>query len=181
MGIVTSLLGYGPQGRTDDPNPVTGFTSREIWLIQTGWDAGKKDMISRGVQVLHAYIVKYPEDQEMFSFKGVPIKELPQNKKFQAHAALIMYTLTSIVDSLANPDLLVSVLEKIGKNHLKLAIPAQSFWNLKDVLLAGVRANPAATQEGIKAWDKILTLAFHIMAKNSDPEGEKELKYYPKQ
>lgn len=50
MGMLYSLLGYN--GRTDDPDPVTGLTSRDKHLLKSTWELVKKDLKGNGVKVL---------------------------------------------------------------------------------------------------------------------------------
>lgn len=53
MGILYSyVLGYG---RTDDPNPITGLTSRDIYLIRSTWKIARSDPIKLGVDLLVEY------------------------------------------------------------------------------------------------------------------------------
>lgn len=39
------------QGRTDDPDPGTGLTSRERYLIKTTWDVVMKDGTKHGISL----------------------------------------------------------------------------------------------------------------------------------
>lgn len=63
-----------------------------------------------------------------FPFKNLPKEKLPEDKKFQAHCANIVFALTSIVDSLDNPDLLVGLLIKSGESHGRRKIPEKAYW-----------------------------------------------------
>lgn len=50
MGLIYSyLLGYG---RTDDPDPTTGLTSRDKYLLRNTWKEAKVDPVKLGVGLL---------------------------------------------------------------------------------------------------------------------------------
>jgi hypothetical protein len=61
------------------------------------------------------------------SFKDVHLKDLPSNKRFQAHCTSVMYALTSVVDSLDDTGCLIEILTKLGQNHQKHGISRQAF------------------------------------------------------
>lgn len=52
MGSVWSLFGYGNHGRTDDPDPVTGLTSRDRYHVKTSWAGVMKNPTENGVALL---------------------------------------------------------------------------------------------------------------------------------
>lgn len=49
MGLIYSWLGYG---KTDDPDPTTGLTSRDKYLIKSTWSLVMKDAKRHGVELL---------------------------------------------------------------------------------------------------------------------------------
>nr|CAD7417409.1 unnamed protein product [Timema poppensis] len=77
----------------------------------------------------------YPQKLEKFAaFSTVPLDELPTNKKFHAHANAIMYTVTSVVDNLDEPEVLVEMLKKLGENHGRRKIVKSEFEVLVEML-----------------------------------------------
>jgi len=159
MGIITSFLS-GSHGRTDDPDSVTGLTSRDKYLLQSSWDPIRKDLTSNGVTLLVLFFEKYPEEQQHFPFRDMPVKELNSSKKFQAHATGVMYAVSSIVDSVNDSDLLVNILIKIAENHKRRKITADSFWKLKGVMVELFKK--LMSKDAVEAWDKALQVIFKV-------------------
>lgn len=52
MGIVVSYVLPGSTGRTDDPDPVTGLTSRDKYLVKTSWAKIMKNPTDNGTALL---------------------------------------------------------------------------------------------------------------------------------
>lgn len=63
----------------------------------------------------------------MFPFRNLPPSQFPNDKKFQAHCANIIYTLGALIDSLENPEVLVEMLKKSGESHGKRKVPAKAY------------------------------------------------------
>ena len=61
------------------------------------------------------------------SFATVPLNELAANRKLQAHAANIMYSMTMLVDSLNDVECLVQHLATIGRNHRRRHLKRHHF------------------------------------------------------
>lgn len=53
MGSLWSLLGFENKGRTDDPDPVTGLTSRDKYYLRKSWVGVKADPTGNGVALLN--------------------------------------------------------------------------------------------------------------------------------
>lgn len=50
MGLIFSyILGHG---RADDPDEVTGLTSRDKYLLRTTWNEARSDPVQLGVGLL---------------------------------------------------------------------------------------------------------------------------------
>ena len=71
---------------------------------------------------------KFPEEQQHFPFRDIPFEELGASKKFHAHCSNVMYSVDSIIDSLGDAELLVNILQKIGRNHHRNYVKPISFW-----------------------------------------------------
>ncbi|KAG8226556.1 hypothetical protein J437_LFUL000639, partial [Ladona fulva] len=135
MGGILSLLyrsGDGPEEMdgpmVDVPDEATGLTPRQKRAVAVTWDIVKKDLKGNGVELLHRFFTKHPQYQKNFkAFADVPLDELPNSKKFQAHANSVVYAVTSIVDNLDDPGCLVEMLRKLGQNHGQRHIPEQAF------------------------------------------------------
>lgn len=52
MGVAVSYILPSNTGRTDDPDPVTGLTSRDKYLVKTTWAKLMKSPADSGVALL---------------------------------------------------------------------------------------------------------------------------------
>ncbi|KAJ8924507.1 hypothetical protein NQ315_007305 [Exocentrus adspersus] len=163
MGAIWSWLGYGDQGRTDDPNPVTGLTSRDCYLIKTSWGKVRQKPTENGIALFQLFFKNNPTYQQFFPFRGVPADQLPKNKKLQAHANSVIYAFSSIVDSIDDPDMLASILHRIGESHGPRNITEETFINLKATMIELFTSVFSAKE--VEAWKKALTVATDLMVK----------------
>ncbi|KAJ8936923.1 hypothetical protein NQ314_012128 [Rhamnusium bicolor] len=163
MGMIYSLLGYATQGRTDDPDPVTGLTSRDKYLIANSYLKVRKNPTESGVALLNTLFKNHPEYLQLFPFRDVPIKDLPENKRYQAHGNSIIYSFSSIIDALDQNDLLVTILTKIGESHVPRKATEKAFMDLKDSLIE--LFSPIFNEEEMTAWGKALDVSFTVMCK----------------
>lgn len=69
---------------------------------------------------LHSFFRAYPHHQMKFQrFSSLPLDELPQNKRFQAHTFTAVSTLNSLLTTLDDEDMFDEMIRKIGENHIK--------------------------------------------------------------
>lgn len=144
MGAIYSLLGYDL--KTDDPDPITGLTSKQKHIVKSTWNILKKDPKSHGVNLfltwarireswiwwrnpfLFRFFKYHPGYQKYFPFKDVPTDELADSKIFQAHCLNVIYALSAIVDNVDNSEIMVSLLKKNGESHRRRNVPAEAYW-----------------------------------------------------
>ncbi|KAG5894654.1 hypothetical protein JTB14_017366 [Gonioctena quinquepunctata] len=161
MGFVWSALGIKKTGRTDDPDPVTGLTSREKYLIKSSYEAVRKNPVEHGVGILNLLFKKYPEALELFPFRDIPLNELPNNPRYRAHCNSVIYGFTAIVDALDNNELLVTILTKVGETHVPRNVFEESFTQLEGIVIEYF--SPLLNGEELAAWDKTLKVAFNVI------------------
>nr|CAI5818976.1 unnamed protein product [Callosobruchus analis] len=95
MGVLWSILGYRrTELRDDDPDPITSLTSKDRHIIRSSWARVMKKPIESGTALL--------------TLMG----------DFRHNCSAIMYALTSVVDAVDKPDLLVAILTKVGRDHV---------------------------------------------------------------
>ncbi|RZC38668.1 Globin domain containing protein [Asbolus verrucosus] len=160
MGIITSSY-YYYSTRTDDPDETTGLTSRQRYLVQSSWAPMKKDLTGNGVKLLLFLFKKFPEEHQNFPFRDIPYEELHASKRFHAHCSNVMYAVDAIIDSLNDSELLVNILQKIGKNHHRNNVKPISFWHVKETMLEYFATY--MSKETLDAWDKSLQVAFGVV------------------
>ncbi|XP_008546778.1 globin [Microplitis mediator] len=150
----------------DAVDPVTGLSGREIKLVQSTWAIASKDPVGSGIAIMSGFFERYPEYQSFFpGFKDVPLKDLPGNKRFQAHAVSVITALNSTIDALSDVGLLEATLVTLGERHGKRGQTAQQFLHLKLVVMDVLRQTLGNkfTKETEEAWTKTLDAAYtHI-------------------
>ncbi|KAL2717224.1 globin 1 isoform X1 [Vespula squamosa] len=161
MGIFNRFFGFWTNDSKIDE--ATGLTERQKRLVQNTWAIIKKDQVASGCAVMLAYFKKYPEHQRSFpAFKDMPIDQLNNNKKFQAHCAGIIATISTVIDSLQDADLLVANIVIFAERHRKRGQTIKSFEDLKPVIAEVLREalGKQFTLEVEEAWNKTLDVLF---------------------
>ncbi|XP_063240268.1 globin-like [Bacillus rossius redtenbacheri] len=173
MGLLQSLLWPGQ----DDPCPATGLTPRDKAAVRATWQLVRKDITLNGEALLVMFFETHPEHQKLFAaFAGSAPADLRGDKRLRAHANSVMYAVTSVVDNLDEPDVLVEMLKKLGASHRRHHVPQQGFVDLKGVILRllseklGGKFTPAARQGWGKALDVVNAVVFQGM--EGQEEGE---------
>ncbi|KAK2578569.1 hypothetical protein KPH14_012215 [Odynerus spinipes] len=161
MGTFLRFLGFWTNDFKVDE--ATGLTERQKKLVQNTWAIIKKDQVASGCAVMLAYFKEYPQYQQYFgAFKDVPLNELQNNKRFQAHCASIIATLSSVVDSLHDFGLLEANIITLAERHKKRGQTKEEFQNLKEVIRNVLRQalGKQYTMDVSDAWDKTLNVMF---------------------
>lgn len=70
----------------------------------------------------------HPEYQKLFRvFESLSLQELEKSAKLSAHATNVMYSLTSVIDNLEDPECLTELLIKLGQNHDRHGVSEKEF------------------------------------------------------
>ncbi|XP_030754339.1 globin isoform X2 [Sitophilus oryzae] len=170
MGTIVSYISPANTGRTDDPDPATGLTSRDKYLVRTSWARIMKNSTDSGVALLTLFLKNHPEYLDLFPFKNVPLDQLSTNKRFRAHCSSVIYALASIVDALNDNELLIQLLLKTGSSHISRNVKAKGFKDLQDATVELFSA--VMKPDELEAWKKTLEVAFGVILKGL-VEGEK--------
>ncbi|XP_060522783.1 globin-like isoform X2 [Cylas formicarius] len=157
MGTVVSFISQNT-GRTDDPDPVTGLTTRDKYLVKTSWAKLAKTPTDSGVALLLLFFKKFPQYVELFPFKDTPYDELKTSKKFRAHCTSVVYGLSAIIDAINDNDLLIQLLHKTGSSHKLRSVTQQGFEDLKAVTIE--LFSSIMKPDEVAAWKKTLEVAF---------------------
>ena len=112
------------------------------------------------------FFTENPGYQAKFAgFKDVPINEIRGNKKVLAHALNVLYAISALVDNLDDPECLVEMLQKLGRNHYRHQITVPMFENLQSSLIGSMSQklgsevmNEAAQQAWKKAYGVIVAV-----------------------
>lgn len=161
MGTFLRFLGFWSNDLKVDE--ATGLTERQKKLVQNTWAVIKKDQVASGTAVMLTYFKEYPQYQQYFeSFKNVPLDELQNNKRFQAHCASIIAAISNVIDSLNDVGLLEANIITLAERHKKRGQTKEEFENLKTVMTNVLRQalGKQYTLEVSDAWDKTLNVMF---------------------
>ncbi|KAH7932684.1 hypothetical protein HPB49_000938 [Dermacentor silvarum] len=83
------------------PDPVTGLSPRDRNYILDTWILVRRDIRSNSMSLFVALFARYPEYQRMFrTFANVPLQELPRHEVVKAHALIVFYFITNIVEAM---------------------------------------------------------------------------------
>ncbi|XP_015434048.1 PREDICTED: globin [Dufourea novaeangliae] len=159
----TFLRLFGISSNDNRIDQATGLTEKQKRLVQNTWAVVRKDEVGSGIAVMTAFFNKYPETQRQFSaFKDIPLNELPNNKRFQAHCTSVITALSNVIDSLHDPGLMEASLIGLAERHKKRGQRKVEFQNLKDVILEVLHQalRKQFTPEVTEAWDKTLNAVF---------------------
>nr|CAI5864267.1 unnamed protein product [Callosobruchus analis] len=164
MGVLWSILGYRrTELRDDDPDPITSLTSKDRHIIRSSWARVMKKPIESGTALLTLFFEDYPQHKQLFPFRDVSNKDLSQNGRFQAHCSAIMYALTSVVDAVDKPDLLVAILTKVGRDHVPRGVSEEGHLNLKATVLKLFAT--IMSEEELNTWKKAGNVIFEVILK----------------
>jgi len=145
------------------------LTSTEKDIIRNTWGLVKKDIPGNGYDLFIRFFTEYPDHQQYFkSFKDVPISQLRGNKKVLAHANNVLYAITMLVDNLDDTDVLVEMLEKLGKNHRRRKLTIDKFEDLKITLFGLLKEKlgpQLMNEEAVVAWDKTYGVILSVVKK----------------
>lgn len=74
------------------------------------------------------FFQQYPDYQKKFrSFANVPVAELADNKRLQAHAFTVMKAIDGLIDNLDDPEVLTELLQRTGANHARRGLVIADF------------------------------------------------------
>ncbi|XP_050514572.1 cytoglobin-1 [Diabrotica virgifera virgifera] len=164
MGPIWSAFGATNTGRTDDADSTTGLTSRDRYLLKSSWAGVMKNPTDNGVALLLLMFKKFPETKTVFPFKDIPNEELANNVRFRAHCNSVVYAITSMVDAIDDPSLLVGILEKVGRDHKRRSIPQKYFEGLQETIIELFSTFMKPNE--INSWNKALGVIFKVVADN---------------
>lgn len=101
----------------------------------------------------------------------MPISELKGNKKVLAHALSVLSAISSLVENLDDPEVLVEMLIKTGGNHFRRHIQVEQFDALGVTIVGWLieKCGPQAMdQSGINAWKKTYSVIVSVVQKGMD-------------
>ncbi|KAL1442222.1 hypothetical protein MTO96_007844 [Rhipicephalus appendiculatus] len=140
------------------PDPVTGLSLRDRNYIIDTWILIRRDMRVNAMSLFVALFARYPDYQRIFKpFAHVPLQELPRSEVATAHALVVFYFITNVVDGMDDADLLTELVRKNARNHLRRPMGPQHFANMHELLVEVMqdklrsRMSPGA----VRAWTKL--------------------------
>lgn len=157
------MSGQTDESNLDTPGPSTGLTPRERQIVVDTWGVVKRNAKEAGVEMFTRLFEAHPQYQKLFpNFEGLTLSVLRTSKKLAAHATNVMYSLTSVVDNLDDPECLKELLIKLGKNHGRHKVYEKQFHDLELVLmeLLKEKLGNQLTPQGEVAWKKTIDIVY---------------------
>ncbi|XP_077548481.1 cytoglobin-1-like [Haemaphysalis longicornis] len=148
---------------------VTGLSNLEKQAIRDTWALFKKQIRTSSVAIFVVLFLRYPEYQKMFPlFADHPTAELPKNPKMLAHSLTFAYAITSIVDSLDEPETVEELVRKLATAHAPRSPTMSTQFEhmgcaVVDVL--GEKLGAAMTPTATAAWRKLFAFIVSTSAK----------------
>ncbi|KDR21528.1 globin-like [Zootermopsis nevadensis] len=166
--VLTYFWGREPNDdpELDIPHPTTGLTPRERQAVVDTWAIMKQDAKRAGVELFIQLFEAHPEYQKLFRvFESLSLQELEKSAKLSAHATNVMYSLTSVIDNLEDPECLTELLIKLGQNHDRHGVSEKEFNDLKVVLmkLLKQKLGKKLTSQAEAAWSKTIDVAYQVI------------------
>ncbi|CAL8101769.1 unnamed protein product [Orchesella dallaii] len=137
------------------------LNSSEEKTVQDTWALISPDLKKNGVGVFLRFFTDYPIYQKSFrSFANVPFDDLPQNKRFQAHAFTVMNAIDGMVNNLDDPEMLDEMLLRTGINHGKRKLTGEAFEEFQLSFMGYLESTLKEkwSPETKSAWELVVTL-----------------------
>ncbi|XP_055336239.1 cytoglobin-2-like isoform X2 [Paramacrobiotus metropolitanus] len=162
-------------GSVDAPDKVTGLSEIEKRAIQENWRIIYRDLKGNGVELFVRYFSRFPEFKDAFeSLRDVRLQDIGKSHKLRAHSVQVMHALTALIDNLNDPDVLVSLLMKTGRNHAKRGMRPEHFTTLHtttvDFLAFKLGHNFGHVHK--TAWNKMLEMVMNIIQQGMTAEAD---------
>ncbi|XP_050050468.2 globin-like [Dermacentor andersoni] len=141
------------------PDPVTGLSQRDRNYIIDTWTLIRRDIRANSMALFVALFARYPEYQRIFpTFATVPLHELPRNEVVKAHALVVFYFFTNLVEAMDDSDLMTELVRKNVRNHLRRPMGPQNFANMAELLVEVMqdRLRSRMTPGAVRAWKTLL-------------------------
>ncbi|XP_055336237.1 cytoglobin-like isoform X1 [Paramacrobiotus metropolitanus] len=186
-------------GSVDAPDKVTGLSEIEKRAIQENWRIIYRDLKGNGVELFVRYFSRFPEFKDAFeSLRDVRLQDIGKSHKLRAHSVQVMQYRSDcpdrygpivkkklwsfvgnsfpgeIADNLNDPDVLVSLLMKTGRNHAKRGMRPEHFTTLHtttvDFLAFKLGHNFGHVHK--TAWNKMLEMVMNIIQQGMTAEAD---------
>lgn len=113
------------------------LTSEKKSLVRDSWAPIRKNTRKYAMEFFLLFFKRYPEYMSLFhDFEHVNVDDLPGEQKFRGHAVRVFFAITSLVDSLDDLDIVVSILEKTAHDHYPRGVRSNHFEDLFATILA---------------------------------------------
>ncbi|KAG5894651.1 hypothetical protein JTB14_017364 [Gonioctena quinquepunctata] len=158
------ILGFAWSSASDsivDPDPLTGLTNRDKYLVTNSFKAVRKTPLEHGMEILLLFFRKYPSAQNLFPFRHIPIGSLSSYPQFRKHSLAVMNGITQVIDSLDNSPWMIVILSKTAEAHIPRGVTETLLTQLEGTIIEYV--SPLLNAEEISAWRKTLKVAFDVM------------------
>ncbi|XP_077492509.1 uncharacterized protein LOC144103727 [Amblyomma americanum] len=153
----------GGAASKDVADQTTGLTGKDRRHIRDIWHTFTTQHEDYGEILFTSLFFRHPDYQQLFThFRDRPLGSLKGAPKFRAHASIVGGHITSMVNALDTPKVLLGVVEKNARFHAKMIsnVRPEHFVDLGRVIIEVLRANyeELMTPEVVRAWEKLFQL-----------------------
>lgn len=163
QSIVNALGGFFGADQTA-VDETTGLSVYEKNLIRSSWEQAIKNKKKFGVDVFIRLFKHHPHSQDLFEqLRDIPIEELHENRKMKAHALRVMASLNSLVENLDDIEVLLEMLQNVGRTHIRHHVDKHYYDGLGTALMEAFEEElkDKFSQKTKDAWLK----AYGVMTK----------------
>ncbi|CAN8009854.1 unnamed protein product, partial [Ixodes pacificus] len=145
---------------------ITEMTSQEKHVVRDTWAIFKKDAQTSGVAIFVVLFLKHPAYQKLFvAFAADPIAELPQNPRAIAHALTVAYAISSIIDTLDEPETSAELVRKVATNHVRHpTISGAQFEHMGQAVMEVLaeKLGSAMNHQAAGSWQKFFAFVVRV-------------------
>ncbi|XP_017847402.1 globin CTT-VI isoform X2 [Drosophila busckii] len=148
------------------------MNSDDVQIIKKTWEIPVSTPTDSGATILTTFFNRYPSNLEKFSFRDVPLAELPTNSRFRAHASRIIRVFDESIQALGQDGDLEKIGEiwtKVATNHIPRKISKESY---NEVILEVLTAACSLNESQAQSWAKLVDHVYVIIFKAINDDGD---------
>ncbi|XP_075540003.1 hemoglobin F-I-like [Dermacentor variabilis] len=147
----------------------TGMTKWECQLVLDTWRTFCTDNQQAGILIFSAFLTQNPCLLPLFHrLRAMPLKMLPSDPTFRAHACSVAYQITAMVNSADDSVLLEALVRKNALAHTsKPGVYPQHFEILASVIMEVLQSKgekTPLTPTAVTAWKKLFEVRLTVLA-----------------
>ncbi|CAB3244753.1 unnamed protein product [Arctia plantaginis] len=162
LADIATKLWWG--GDPDEKNPTSGMSRRDVYNVRKSWTKINADAQGNGFLMFSRLFEADPESKTFFSYLSDTNKEqMARSFTFQAHIVFIMASLNSAVENLPQPEIVVSLMTKLGRAHHRQNIRRKHFRVFEEVLMNILKNDLRLSEDVVASWTLFVAFMYKHM------------------